>query len=63
MTKQLFRQGVSLKQIAEKLNISYRTVVRYTKGLLRIKLLSFNDINNLRKSALADKKHEAERSA
>jgi DNA invertase Pin-like site-specific DNA recombinase len=32
MTKQLFRQGVSLKQIAEKLNISYRTAVRYTKG-------------------------------
>ncbi|WP_034711289.1 replication initiation protein [Acinetobacter beijerinckii] len=56
MTKLLFRQGVSLKQIAEKVNISYRSVVRYTKGLLRIKLLSFNDINNLRKSALADKK-------
>ena len=60
MTKQLFRQGVSLKQIAEKLNISYRTAVRYTKGLLRIKLLSFNDINNLRKSALADKKARSE---
>jgi len=53
--KELFRKAIPLKEIALQLNISYRSVLRYTKGLKIIKLLSFNEINEMRKSALADK--------
>ena len=53
--KRLFRMGENLKDIALKLAVSYRSVLRYTKGLARLKLLDFGEINNLRKSALAEK--------
>ena len=56
--KKLFRMGVKLLDIAEKLKISYRTVLRYTKGLAKLKLLDFNEINKSRTLALAKKSME-----
>lgn len=54
--KQLFRRGMATKDIADKLEISARSVQRYTRGLQKIKLLSIKDINLMRKKALKFKR-------
>lgn len=50
--KRLFRSGSSVALIAEKLKVSVRSIQRYTKGLNRLKLLTFNDINKARAAAV-----------
>ena len=52
--KKLYRAGEKVKDIAEKLNVSVRSIQRYTKGLKRLTLLSIQDINKYR-AAIAEK--------
>lgn len=54
--KKLFKKGISLKSIAEKLGISYRSAIRYTAGLIRLKVLSIKQLNSYRSAALNRKK-------
>ncbi|UNW11111.1 replication initiation protein (plasmid) [Acinetobacter indicus] len=54
--KRLFRLGVPCKDIALKLQVSYRSILRYTAGLKRLKLLAIADINRLRTKAVIHKK-------
>lgn len=50
--KKLYRTGTKVKEIAEKLNVSVRSIQRYTKGLKRMTLLNIKDINKYRAAAM-----------